>query len=131
MALLIDEFLTRKSVPPLVVTHARAVELYSLFCTTYLPPATDLVCSPHKVVAPVCVLITTIAATAPEAATIAPAAAASDRLIRMKSPILRSCGPAPPQSQCAATRPSRRTSAKEATRPVNPVGYRRHTLNAA
>ncbi len=44
VALLIDEFLTRKSVPPLVVMQAGALELYSLFCTTYLPPATDLVC---------------------------------------------------------------------------------------
>src|ERR1700691_4247858 len=44
----IEESATVKSSLPSVVAHSDALESYSLFCTMYVPPDTDAVCSWHS-----------------------------------------------------------------------------------
>ena len=46
----IEELATVKSSLPSVVTHSEALESNSLFCTMYVPPDTDAVCSWQSVV---------------------------------------------------------------------------------
>src|SRR5579871_3908126 len=48
VALSIAEFATVKSALLSVLTHSEAPESNSLFCTMYVPPETDAVCSWHS-----------------------------------------------------------------------------------
>jgi hypothetical protein len=86
--LLIPELATVKSALPSVVTHSDALESYSLFCTMYVPPATDAVCSWHSVDVAACapVLPATTASPPPSVSTSAVRVARTGFLCRTLRP---------------------------------------------
>src|ERR1700734_382030 len=89
VALSMPEFATVKSALPSVVTHSDALESYSLFCTMYVPPPTDAVCSWHSVVVAACapVLPTTEASAPPSVSTSAVTVARTAFLCLIRPPL--------------------------------------------